>query len=186
VESFKETIVTQDADYEELSEEVAPTQEDILGDELDMAFRQISNSTSWEESDNIAAIELDPASKPSAIENITPEPEDLLEKITFSALDGKKKLAKSNLTDESPSHLSRTSQKLNSQRTATAQKNQNVLGQVSHTLEDVIQASVEKELAELSNSITESVREIVQEITPKIVKEIVKEEICKIKNSKEA
>ncbi|SVC77820.1 uncharacterized protein METZ01_LOCUS330674, partial [marine metagenome] len=34
VESFKETIVTQDADYEELGEEVAPTQEDVLGDEL--------------------------------------------------------------------------------------------------------------------------------------------------------
>ena len=186
VESFKETIVTQDADYEELGEEAAPTQEDVLGDELDMAFQQISNFGSWEESDNIAAIGLDLISKPSAIENITPEPEDLLEEITFSVVEGEKRLAKSNLTDENPSHLSRKSQELNSQRTAIAQKNQNVLGQVRHTLEDVIQASVEKELAELSNSITESVREIVKEITPKIVKEIVKEEICKIKNSKEA
>ena len=48
---------------------------------------------------------------------------------------------------------------------------------------EVIHASIEKELAELSNSITKSVRAIVQEITPKIIREIVKEEIDKIKNS---
>ncbi len=184
VESFKKAVVTQDADYDELSEEVAPTQEDAVGDELDMAFRQISNFGSWEEADNITAMELDPKSTLSTIENITPEPEDLLEEITFSVEEGEKRLSESNLTDENLSRLSRTSQGLNSQQPAIAQKNQNMIGQVRHTLEDVIQASVEKELAELSKSITESVREIVKEITPKIVKEIVKEEIGKIKSSK--
>jgi len=130
------------------------------------------------------AMELDPKSTLSAIENITPEPEDLLGEITFSAEEGEKRLSKSNLTDENPSRLSRSSQGLNSQQPAIAQKNQSMIDQVRHTLEDVIQASVEKELAELSKSITESVREIVKEITPKIVKEIVKEEIGKIKSSK--
>ena len=54
---------------------------------------------------------------------------------------------------------------------------------IRHSLEEVIHASIEKELAELSNSITKSARAIVQEITPKIIREIVKEEIDKIKNS---
>ena len=43
VESLKKAVEPSDAGYDELSEEVAPTQEDTVGDELDMAFREIVN-----------------------------------------------------------------------------------------------------------------------------------------------
>ena len=66
---------------------------------------------------------------------------------------------------------------------SATQENQTATDKVRHPLEDMIHASIERELSELSNSITQSIREIVQEITPKIVREIVKEEINKIKNS---
>ncbi|MBT4374523.1 MAG: response regulator, partial [Nitrospina sp.] len=82
------------------------------------------------------------------------EPEDLLGEITSSAVKGGKRLAVPSSTDKG-----------------------------KHPLEGMIHSSIERELSELSNSITQSVREIVHEITPKIVREIVKEEIDKIKNS---
>jgi len=151
VESLKKAVEPSGADYDELSEEVAPTQEDAVGDELDMAFREIVNFGSPKEPDNISSIKLEPISGPSTVEGIIPEPEDLLGEIT-------------------------------SHQTAT-QENQTATDKVRHPLEDMIHASIERELSELSNSITQSVREIVQEITPKIVREIVKEEIDKIKNS---
>ena len=182
VESLKKTVIPSDADYDELSEEVAPTEEDTVGDELDMAFRQIVNFGSRKEPDNIASIQLEPIGL-SAVEGIAPEPEDLLGEITSSVMEGKKRLATPSLMGGNPPRPSQISHEIKSQQTTTAQKNQTVTDQVRHTLEDVIHASIEKELAEILNSITQSVLEIVQEITPKIVREIVKEEIDKIKNS---
>ena len=64
--------------------------------------------------------------------------------------------------------------KIKSQQATATQENQTATDKVRHPLEDMIHASIERELSELSNSITQSVREIVQEITPKIVREIVK------------
>jgi len=84
---------------------------------------------------------------------------------------------------ENSSRPSQVSHKIKNQQAIATQENQTVADQVGHPLEDMIHASIERELSELSNSITQSVREIVQEITPKIVREIVKEEIDKIKNS---
>ena len=161
VESLKETVEISDADNDELSAEVAPTQEDALGNELDMAFQEIVNLGSPKEPDSIPSITLKPISRPSTLEGIIPESEDLLGEITSSTAEGG----------------------IKSQQAKATQVNQTVANQVGHPLEDMIHSSVERELSELSNSITQSVREIVQEITPKIVKEIVKKEIDKIKNS---
>jgi CheY-like chemotaxis protein len=54
---------------------------------------------------------------------------------------------------------------------------------VKLTLERSLSASIEKEIANLSDKIAQSVREVVREITPGIAREIIKEEIDKIKKS---
>ena len=183
VESLKEAVAPPDADYDELSEEVAPTQEDAVGDELDTAFQEMVNFDSRKKPDNIASIQLEPISRPSAVEGIIPEPEDLLGEITSSVAEEKKRTTAPSLIGRNPSRTSQISHEVKGQQTTTAQENQTVAEQTRHTLEDVIHASIKKELAEISNNITQSIREIVKEITPKIVREIVKEEIDKIKNS---
>jgi len=183
VESLKKPVEPLGADYGELSEEVAPTQEDAVGDELDMAFREIVNFGSPKEPDNISSIKLEPISGPSTVEGIIPEPEDLLGGITSSTVEGGKRLTVPSLIGENSSRPPQVSHKIKSQQTTATQENQTATDKVRHPLGDMIHASIERELSELSNSITQSVREIVQEITPKIVREIVKEEIDKIKNS---
>jgi CheY-like chemotaxis protein len=181
VESLKKAVVPSDADYDEFSEEVAPTQEDIVGDELDMAFREIANFNPQGKPDNITSIQLESVGGLPALEGIIPEPEDLLKEITSAVIEEKKRMTSPSLREENSSHTSQIFHKNKSQQTTTIQENQNVSGQAKHTLEDMIHASIEKELAEISNSITQSVLEIVREITPKIVREIVKEEIGTIK-----
>ena len=183
VESLKKAGEPSDADYDELSEEVAPTQEDAVGDELDMAFRKIVNFVSQKEPDNISSIKLESVSRPSTVEGIIPEPEDLLGEITSSTAEGGKRLAVPSSMEKNSSRPSQVSHEIKNQQATATQKNQTATDKVRHPLEDMIHASIERELSELSNSITQSVREIVQEITPKIVREIVKEEIDKIKNS---
>jgi DNA-binding response OmpR family regulator len=180
VESLKKLIAPSDACYDELSEEVAPTQEDTVGDELDMAFREIVNFGSPKKSDNPSRIQLKPISSPPTLGDITPEPEDLLREITSSGK-GVKNPTVTELTANNPSHPPQVSLEIKNKQ-STTQNNQTVADPVRHTLEELIHASIEKELAELSNSITKSVRAIVQEITPKIVREMVKEEIDKVKN----
>ena len=183
VESLKEAVAPPDADYDELSEEVAPTQEDAVGDELDTAFQEMVNFGSRKEPDNIASIQLEPISRPSAVEGIIPEPEDLLGEITSSVVEEKKRTTAPSFIGRNPSRASQISHEVKGQQTTTAQENQTMAEQTRHTLEDIIHASIKKELAEISNNITQSIREIAKEITPKIVREIVKEEIDKIKNS---
>jgi len=181
VESLKKAVEPSDADYDELTEEVAPTQEDAVGDELDMAFREIVNFGSPKEPENISSNQLEPISGPSTVEGIIPEPEDLLGGITSSTVEGGKRLTVPSSMGENSSRPSQVSHEIKNQQ--ATQENQTATDKVRHPLEDMIHASIERELSELSNSITQSVREIVQEITPKIVREIVKEEIDKIKNS---
>ena len=181
VEALKKTAEPSDGDYDELSEEVAPTQEDAVGDELDMAFQEIVNCGSQKKSDNITSIHLESIGGFSAAEGIIPEPEDLLGEITSSMIEGKKRLTAPSLMEGNPSQASLTPHEIKAQD--TVKENRTVTGQVKNTLEDMIHASIEKELAEISNGITESVLGIVREITPKIVREIVKEEIDKIKKS---
>jgi len=183
VESLKKAVVPPDADYDELSEEVAPTQEDAVGDELDTAFQKMVNFGSRKEPDNIASIQLESISRSSAVEGIIPESEDLLGEITSSVVEEKKRTTAPSFIGRNPSRASQISHEVKGQQTTTAQENQTMAEQTRHTLEDIIHASIKKELAEISNNITQSIREIAKEITPKIVREIVKEEIDKIKNS---
>lgn len=183
IESLKKAVEPSGAGYDELSEEVAPTQEDAVGDELDMAFREIVDFGSPKEPDNISSIKLEPNSGPPTVEGITPEPEDLLGKITSSTAEGGKRLAVSSSMGRNFSSPSQVAHEIKSRQATATEGNQTATDKVRHPLENMIHASIERELSELSNSITQSVREIVQEITPKIVREIVKEEIDKIKNS---
>ncbi len=183
IESLKKTVEPSGDDHDELNVEVAPTQEDAVGDELDMAFREIVNFGSPLKTDNISSIKLEPVSGSSTVEGIIPEPEDLLGKITSPMAEGGKRLAAPSSMRENLSRPSQVSHEIKSQQATATQGNQTATDKVRHPLEDMIHASIARELSELSNSITQSVQEVVQEITPKIVREIVKEEIDKIKNS---
>ena len=187
------------SDYEELSE-VAPTEEDEIGEELDTAFQEIVNFGSVEESVEAPCIRQEPIADPSvAVDNIIPEPEDLLEKMTPSALARKKGVSGPNLIQESLSYLSQASLEPKSHRAMASHRNEHlksfsgsmdtedehfvrVVGEhVKHILENSLHTSIEEEIAGLSESITQSVREVVREITPQIAREIIKEEIDKIK-----
>jgi len=183
VENLKKAVVPSDSDYDELSDEVAPTEEDMVGDELDLAFREIANAGSKKEPRNITSIQLEPLNRPPAVDGIIAEPEDLLSEIASSMAEEKKRLATSSFLEQNPSRTSKGFNEIKGQETTAAKGNQMVAEQVKHTLEDMIHTCIEKELADISNSVTQSVREIIKEITPKIVREIVKEEIDKIKNS---
>ena len=197
VESLKKTVAPLGADYDELSDEVNPTREDEIGDELDMAFQEIANFGTKEKQENLPNIELQPPESSTA-DSIIPEPEDLLEKMTTSVLGGTKGLTGPNLIQESLSYLSQISHESKSRQAMTSQRSDRLKDsvqssyanddpvegeQVRNTLQDEINTSIEKEIAELSKSITQSVREVVREITPKIARDIIKEEIDKIKKS---
>ena len=199
VASLKETTETMDTDYDhdEIGE-VESTNEDEIGDNLDIAFQEIVQFGLGKEPGETPSFGEKPMTTPSDLETITPEPEDLLEKMTPSPLVEKKGISGPNLIQESQTYFSKIPQKSKSRQTVAAQQGEllkgidqsknregnSVLGgHINQSLMNSLNNIIEKEVAELSTSITESVREIVREMTPKITREIIKEEIDKIKKS---
>ena len=182
IESFKESSDSTTNFSDELSAEAHPTQEDEIGDELDIAFQEIANFASQGKLKNPPNIELKPTNKHLSLDNIIPEPEDLLGGITPSILGGKKDLAGPDLIKESLSYLEEVPRESKSTNYSSyTDDDQFAKKQIKHSLEDMINTSVEKEIAKLGESIKQSVREVVREITPKIAREIIIEEIEKIK-----
>ena len=182
IESFKESSDSTTNFSDELSAEAHPTQEDEIGDELDIAFQEIANFASQGKLKNPPNIELKPTNEHLSLDNIIPEPEDLLEGITPSILGGKKDLAGPDLIKESLSYLEEVPRESKSTNYSSyTDDDQFAKKQIKHSLEDMINTSVEKEIAKLGESIKQSVREVVREITPKIAREIIIEEIEKIK-----
>ena len=194
VESFKGTAETLE---NELGE-VDPTREDEIGDELDTAFQEIVNFGLGKEPDDVPSFIGEPINESSDVGTIIPEPEDLLEKMTPSALGRRKGISGPNLIQESLSYFSQISHEPKIRQAITAHRNERLKGlsqsadteddsvigeHVRQILENSLNTTIEKEIAGLSNSITQSVREVVREITPKIAREIIKEEIDKIKKS---
>ena len=182
IESFKESSDSTTNFSDELSAEAHPTQEDEIGDELDIAFQEIANFASQGKLKNPPNIELKPTNEHLSLDNIIPEPEDLLGGITPSILGGKKDLAGPDLIKESLSYLEEVPRESKSTNYSSyTDDDQFAKKQIKHSLEDMINTSVEKEIAKLGESIKQSVREVVREITPKIAREIIIEEIEKIK-----
>ena len=182
IESLKESSDSTTNFSDELSAEAHPTQEDEIGDELDIAFQEIANFASQGKLKNPPNIELKPTNEHLSLDNIIPEPEDLLGGITSSILGGKKDLAGPDLTKESLSYLEEVPRESKSTNYSSyTDDDQFAKKQTKHSLEDMINTSVEKEIAKLGENIKQSVREVVREITPKIAREIIIEEIEKIK-----
>ena len=199
VESLKgvsEPIDTN-SDYNELGE-VDPTREDEIGDELDIAFKEIVHFGLDKESIDTPILKTELTNEPSDADTIVPEPEDLLEKMTPSTPLGKKDASGPNLIQESLSYFSQISHEPKIRRAIDLHRSERLKGlsqekgakgasvagdQVKQILKNSLNTSIEKEIAELSNNITQYVREVVREITPKIAKDIIKEEIDKIKKS---
>ncbi|KMP10643.1 hypothetical protein UZ36_06995, partial [Candidatus Nitromaritima sp. SCGC AAA799-C22] len=200
VESLKGMAGLAEAEYasDDLAE-VTPTQEDEIGEELDTAFQEIVNFGPGGEPGEVPGVQLEPAREPSPVDSIIPEPEDLLEKMTPSALARKKGVSGPNLIQESLSYLSQVSQESKSRQAMASHRGERlkdfaesigteddrfvrVVGEhVKRILEKSLDTSIEREISGLSESIVQSVREVVREITPGIAREIIKEEIDKIK-----
>ena len=119
-----------------------------------------------------------------------------MEKMTPSTLSSKKGVSGLNLIQDSLSYFSQISYKSKVQQTIDTHRKEQLKGlsqsadvegnsvvgeHVRQIFENSLNTTLEKEIAGLSNSITQSVREVVREITPKIAREIIKEEIDKIK-----
>ncbi len=183
IESFKESSDSTTSFADELSAEAPPTQEDEIGDELDIAFQEIANFASQGKLKNLSNVELKPTNEHLSLDNITPEPEDLLGEMTPSKLGGRGGLVGPDLIKESLSYLAEVSRESNSTNCSSyADDGQLEKEQTKHdSLEDMINTSIEKEISKLGKSIKQSIREVVREITPKIAREIIIEEIEKIK-----
>ena len=183
IESFKESSGSITSFADELSAEAPPTQEDEIGDELDIAFQEIANFASQGKLKNLSNVELKPTNEHLSLDNITPEPEDLLGEMTPSKLGGRGGLVGPDLIKESLSYLAEVSRESNSTNCSSyADDGQLEKEQTKHdSLEDIINTSIEKEISKLGESIKQSIREVVREITPKIAREIIIEEIEKIK-----
>ena len=183
IESFKESSDSTTSFADELSAEAPPTQEDEIGDELDIAFQEIANFASQGKLKNLSNVELKPTNEHLSLDNITPEPEDLLGEMTPSKLAGREGLVGPDLIKESLSFLAEVSRESNSTNCSSyADDGQLEKEQTKHdSLEDIINTSIEKEISKLGESIKQSIREVVREITPKIAREIIIEEIEKIK-----
>ena len=183
IESFKESSDSTTSFADELSAEAPPTQEDEIGDELDIAFQEIANFASQGKLKNLSNVELKPTNEHLSLDNITPEPEDLLGEMTPSKLGGRGGLVGPDLIKESLSYLAEVSRESNSTNCSSyADDGQLEKEQTKHdSLEDMINTSIEKEISKLGESIKQSIREVVREITPKIAREIIIEEIEKIK-----
>ena len=183
IESFKESSDSTTSFADELSAEAPPTQEDEIGDELDIAFQEITNFASQGKLKNLSNVELKPTNEHLSLDNITPEPEDLLGEMTPSKLGGRGGLVGPDLIKESLSYLAEVSRESNSTNcSSNADDGQLEKEQTKHdSLEDIINTSIEKEISKLGESIKQSIREVVREITPKIAREIIIEEIEKIK-----
>ena len=182
IESFKESSDSTTNLADELCAEASPTQEDEIGDELDIAFQKIANSPPQRELKNLPNIELKPTNEHLSLGNIIPEPEDLLEEMAPSTLEEKKGLTGPDLTKESLSYLEKVPRESKSiDYSSYTDDDQFAKEQIKHSLEDMINTSIKKEIAKLGESIRQSVREVVREITPKIAREIIIEEIEKIK-----
>ena len=183
IESFKESSGSTTSFSDELNAEALPTQEDETGDELDIAFQEIANFASQGKLKNLSNVELKPTNEHLSLDNITPEPEDLLGEMTPSKLGGRGGLVGPDLIKESLSYLAEVSRESNSTNCSSyADDGQLEKEQTKHdSLEDIINTSIEKEISKLGESIKQSIREVVREITPKIAREIIIEEIEKIK-----
>ena len=183
IESFKESSDSTTSFADELSAEAPPTQEDEIGDELDIAFQEIANFASQGKLKNLSNVELKPTNEHLSLDNITPEPEDLLGEMTPSKLGGRGGLVGPDLIKESLSYLAEVSRESNSTNCSSyADDGQLEKEQTKHdSLEDMINTSIEEEISKLGESIKQSIREVVREITPKIAREIIIEEIEKIK-----
>jgi CheY-like chemotaxis protein len=182
LESFEESSDSTTNFADELSAEAPPSQEDKIGDELDIAFQEIANFAPQGKLKNLPNIELKPINEHLSLDNIIPEPEDLLGEMTPSTLGGKKGLARPDLIKESLSYITELPREPKSiNYSSCADDDQFSKEKIKHSLEDMINTSVEKEIAKLGESIRQSVIEVVREIIPRIAREIIIEEIEKIK-----
>ena len=181
-----------------------PNQESKLAQETSANSDQIESNNNYEE--NSSAQQLSSFSEFSDY-NISPEPDNLLEKLAPSSFDAQKTEGRPDLIQETLTYLSELSTEPS--KTKSREKNKPVLEKsnkkelhmssehvddvfvkivgehVKRILERSLAETIAREISGLSKTIERSVKEVVKEVTPEITRSIIKEEIEKIRKLEE-
>jgi len=174
---------------EDVYAEVRPSKTGNLY-ELDSAFKEIVAADLKQQSvssSNIKESEL------SALGGIIPEPEELPERMAPEGFsESERRCHSAEEIDENQNTITgKSSFESTHYQSSHSQEmeNENSLGrlnkvteeQVKHTLEKLLDSSMQNEMTGLSEMIEKTIREVIREITPEIIRSVIREKIEKVK-----
>ena len=186
---FEEPDLLEEQTFsEDVYAEAQPRKMENL-DDLDSAFKEIVAGDSKQQS--IASSNIK-ESEMSALGGIIPEPEELPERMapeTFSESERRPHPAEeidenqNTITDRSSfesTHYQDSHLKEMEYENSLGRLNKVTGEQVKHTLEKLLDSSMQNEITCLSETIEKTIREVIREITPEIARSVIREEIEKI------
>jgi len=174
---------------EDVIAEVQPRNRDNL-DNLDSAFKEIVAGDSQQQSVATSNIK---ESEMSALGGIIPEPEEPLERTApVASSKSERRLYPAEEIDENQNAITGSSSFKSTHYQGSQLQEmeyENSLGrlnkvtgeQVKHTLEKLLDSSMQNEMTGLSEIIEKTIRQVIREITPEIARSVIREEIEKVK-----
>ena len=186
---FEEPDLEEQTFVEDVYAEVQPRKTENLKD-LDSAFKEIVAGDLKEQSvasSNIKEPEM------STLGGIIPEPEEPLERMApVASSKSERRPQPAEEIDENQNTITSTSSYKSTHyqgshlqemqyKSSLGRLNKVTREQVKHTLEKLLDSSMQKEMTGLSEIIEKTIREIIREITPEIARSVIREEIEKVK-----
>ena len=174
---------------EDVIAEVQPRNRENL-DNLDSAFKEIVAGDSQQQSVATSNIK---ESEMSALGGIIPEPEEPLERMApVASSKSERRPHPAEEIDENQNAITRSSSFKSTHYQGShlqEMEYENSLGrlnkvtgeQVKHTLEKLLDSSMQNEMTGLSEIIEKTIRQVIREITPEIARSVIREEIEKVK-----
>ena len=187
LDEFEEPEMEEQTFSEDVYAEVQPRNRGNPED-LDSAFKEIVAGDLKQQSVSSSNIK---ESEMSFLGGIIPKPEEPLERVNpgaFSEPERRHHLAEE--VDKNQTTGSSSSESTHYQGSHLQEREyENSRGaldkvtgeQVKHILEKLLDSSMQKEIAGLSETIVKTIREVIHEITPEIVRSVIREEIEKDK-----
>ena len=190
LDEFEEPDLLEEQTFsEDVYAEVEPTKTENL-DDLDSVFKEIVAGDLKQQSvasSNIKESEM------SALGGIIPEPEELPERMAPGGFsESERRPHPTEEIDENQNTITGKSslESTNYQGSHLQEMEyENSLGRlnkvtgekVKHTLEKLLDSSMQNEMTDLSEIIEKTIREVIREITPEIARSVIREEIEKVK-----
>ena len=187
---FEEPDLLEEQTFsEDVYAEVQPRKTENL-DDLNSAFKEIVAGDLKQQS--VAPFNIK-ESEMSALGGIIPEPEELPERIAPESFsESERRAHPAEEIDENQNAITGKSLfKSTHYQSSYLQEMEykNSLGrlnkvtgeQVKHTLEKLLDSSLQNEMTDLSEIIEKTIREVIREITPEIARSVIREEIEKVK-----